>query len=142
MIELNERLPGFSKLLPPAGTPGPGEGQRRSLREWATGRRAARNQAQAGPPDIVDRHRWRAGVTPPRAVDPTTGGRLQDSVRALGEETEANRAELERRAMARDDPGCPPDLWESDEAGPSDRHNDNRADRDRCRHERNDRSDR
>jgi hypothetical protein len=108
LVELNQRLPDTGKLLLPAGTPAPFEGRRRSLREWAADRRAARNQPAAGPPDVVDRHRWRAGIAPPRAVDPTTRGRLHDSVRALGEEAEANRAELERRAMARDDPGCPP----------------------------------
>jgi len=88
-IELNERLPEAGKLPPPAGTPGPGEDRRRSLRKWATDRHA-RNQLQAGPPDLVDRHRWRSGSTPPRAVDPATRARLQDAVRALGEETEAN----------------------------------------------------
>jgi hypothetical protein len=56
---------------------------------------------------VVDRHRWRTGVTTPRAVDPATRGRLQDAVRSLGEEAEANRAELERRAIAYDDPGRP-----------------------------------
>src|SRR6266511_2518815 len=75
MIELNQRLPDSGKLLPPAGTPGPGEGRRRSLREWAADRRAARNQLQAGPPDVVDQHRWRTGATLPRAVDPATRGR-------------------------------------------------------------------
>jgi hypothetical protein len=29
-------------------------------------------------------------------------------VRGLGEEAEANRAELEHRAITHDDPGCPP----------------------------------
>jgi hypothetical protein len=132
MVELNERLPDAGKLLPPAGTPGPGEGRRRSLREWAADRRAARNQLPAGPPDVVDRHRWRAGVTPPRAVDPATRGRLHDSVRALGEEAEADRAdraELECRAMAYDDPGCPPDSFGPDEPGRSERHH--RTDRGR-----------
>jgi hypothetical protein len=124
MVELNERLPDAGKLLPPAGTPGPGEGRRRSLREWAADRRAARNQPAAEPPDVVDRRRWRAGVTPPRAVDPATRGRLQDAVRALGEEAEADRAELERRAVAYDDPGCPPDLFGPDEPGTSERHHD------------------
>ncbi len=123
LVELNERLPDSGKLLPPAGTPGPGEGRRRSLRERAADRRATRNQPQAGPPDVVDRHRWRAGIVPPRAVDPTTRGRLRDSVRAPGEEAEANRAELERRAMAHDDPGCPPDIFGPDEPGTSERHN-------------------
>ncbi len=98
MIELNQRLPDPSKLLPPAGTPGPGEGQRRTLRERIADRRVARTQPQAGPPDVVDRHRGRAGVTP-RPADPTTRARLQDSVRALGEEAEANHAELEQRGM-------------------------------------------
>ncbi len=125
MIELNQRLPDSGKLLPPAGTPGPGEGRRRSLREWAADRRAARNrQSTVGPPDVVDRDRWRMGVTPPRAVDPTIRGRLQDSVRALGEEVEANQAELEQRALAYDDPGCPPDLFGPDEPGTSERHHD------------------
>ncbi len=82
MVELNERLPDAGKLLPPAGTPGPHEGRRRSLREWAADRRAARTQLQAGPPDVVDRHRWPASAVPPRAVDPATRGRLQDAVRA------------------------------------------------------------
>jgi len=122
MIELNQRLPDSDKLLPPAGTPGPGEGRRRSLREWAADRRAARNHLQAGPPDVVDRYRWQAGVTP-RAADPTTRARLQDSVRALGEEAEDDRAELEQRALAYDDPGCPPDLFGPDEPGTSERHN-------------------
>jgi len=63
-----------------------------------------RNLPQAGPPDVVDRHCWRSGIAPPRAVDPTTRERLQHSVRALGEEVEADRAELERRVMAYDDP--------------------------------------
>ncbi len=116
MVELNERLPDAGKLLPPAGTPGPDEGRRRSLREWAADRRAARNQRQAGPPDVADRHRWRAGIAP-RAVDPATRGRLHDAVRALGEEAEANRAELEQRAVAHDDPGCPPDRFGPGRAG-------------------------
>jgi len=124
MIELNQRLPDSGKLLPPAGTPGPNESRRRSLREWAADRRAARNrQSTVGPPDVVDRDRWRMGATP-RAVDPTTRGRLQDSVRALGEEVEANQAELEQRALAYDDPGCPPDLFGPDEPGTSERHHD------------------
>jgi hypothetical protein len=131
MIELNERLPDSGKLLPPAGTPGPGEAQRRSLREWATDRRAT---------SWVDRHHWQAGVTPPRAVDPTTRGRLHDSARALGEEAEADRAELERRAMAHDDPGCPPDIFGPDKPGTSERHH--HTDRDRGREERDDRDDR
>jgi hypothetical protein len=59
-------------------------------------------------------------------------------VRALGEEADANQAELERCAMAYDDPGCPPDIFEPDEQHPSQRHN--RADRDR--QERDDRDDR
>ncbi len=139
MIELNQRLPDPSKLLPPAGTPGPGEGQRRTLRERIADRRVARTQPQAGPPDVVDRHRGRAGVTP-RPADPTTRARLQDSVRALGEEAEANRAELERRAMAHEDPGCPPDLFGPDEQGTSKRHH--RTDRDRGREERDGRDDR
>jgi hypothetical protein len=50
IVELNERLPDAGKLLSPAGTPGPGEG-RRSL--GGAGRRAARNQPQAGPADVV-----------------------------------------------------------------------------------------
>jgi hypothetical protein len=81
-----------------------------------------RNQPRAGPPDIVivDRCRWRSGVAPLQPVDLTTRGRLQDSVRALGEEADANRAELERRAMAHDDPGCPPDR--PPHTGPSNRH--------------------
>jgi hypothetical protein len=33
MIGLNERLPNSDKLLPPAGTPDPGEGRPRSLRQ-------------------------------------------------------------------------------------------------------------
>jgi hypothetical protein len=136
MIELNERLPDSGKLLPPVGTPGPYEGRRRSLREWAADRRAARNQPTPGPPDVVDRHRWRAGVTP-RAADPATRARLQDAVRALGEEAEADRAELERRAMAHNDPGCPPDLFGPDESGTSERHH--RADRDRGRQVRDER---
>jgi hypothetical protein len=125
MVELNERLPDAGKLLPPAGTPGPDEDRRRSLRERIAERRFARNQPTAGPPDVVDRHRWRSGVAP-RAVDPTIRGRLQDSVRALGEEADADRAELERRAVAYDDPGCPPDRY-------------HRADRDRSRQDRDDR---
>jgi hypothetical protein len=122
MIELNERLPDSGKLLPPAGTPGPGEGQRRTLRERIADRRFARSQPQAGPPDVVDRHRWRVGITPPQAVDPATRGRLHDAVRALGEEAEANRAELKQRAVAYDDPGCPPDLFGPDAPGTSERH--------------------
>jgi hypothetical protein len=120
IIELNERLPDSGKLLPPAGTPGLHEGRRRSLRERIADRRFARSQPQAGPPDVVDRRRWRAGVTP-RAADPATRGRLQDSVRALGEEAEADRAEPEQRALAYDDPGCPPDLFGPDEQGTSER---------------------
>jgi hypothetical protein len=120
MVELNERLPDSGKLLPPVGTPGPDEGRWRSLRERIAERRFARSQPQAGPVDVVDRHRWRAGVTP-RAADPASRGRLQDSVRALGEEVEANRAELERRVMAHDDPGCPPDIFGPDEQGTSER---------------------
>jgi hypothetical protein len=134
MVELNERLPGAGNLLPPAGTLGPGEGRRRSLREWAADRRAARNQLQAGPPDVVDRQRWRAGAASPRAVDPTSRARLQDAVRALGEEAEANRAELERQALAHDDSSCPPDLFRPDEPGASAR--DHRADRNHGRQER------
>ncbi len=138
MVELNERLPDSGKLLPPAATPGPNEGRRRSLREWAADRRAARNQPTAGPPDVVDRYRWLAGVTPPRAVEPAIRGRLQDSVRALGGEAEANQAELEERALAYDDPGCPPDLFGPDEPGTSERHHDH----DRDRQDRDDRDDR
>ncbi len=124
MVELNQRLPDAGKLLPPAGTPGPNEGRRRSLREWAADRRAARNQPTAGPPDVVDRYRWRAGVAPPRSVDPATRGRLHDAVRALGEEADADRAELEQHAVAYDDPGCPPGLFGPDESGTSERHPD------------------
>jgi hypothetical protein len=137
MIELNERLPDSSKLLPPLGAPDPNEGRRRSLRERIADRRFARNQSQAGPPDMVDRHGWRAGIAP-GAVDPTTRARLHDSVRALGEEAEANRAELERRALAHDDPGCPPNR--PPRTGPFERHS--RADHDRSRQERDDRDDR
>jgi hypothetical protein len=137
MIELNERLPDSGKLLPPAGTPAPHEGRRRSLRERIADRRFARSQPQAGPPDVVDRYRWRAAVTP-RAADPATRTRLQDSVHALGEE--ADRAELERRAMAHDDPGGPPDLFGPDQPGTSQRHH--CTDRDRGRQERDDRNDR
>ncbi len=108
--------------------PAPFEGRRRSLRQWAADRRAARNQPQGGPPDVVDRHRWRSGVTPPRAVDPTTRGRLQDAMRALGEEADADRAELERRALAHGDPGCPPDLFGPDKPGTAEHHHDNRYD--------------
>jgi hypothetical protein len=136
MIELNERLPDSSKLLPPVGMPGPGEGRRRSQRDWTADRRAMRNLPNAGPPDVVGRRRWRSGVAPPRAVDPTTRGRLQESVRALGEEAEANRAELEPRATAHDDPGCPPDIFGPDEPGTSER---NRRDRDRQRDDRDER---
>jgi hypothetical protein len=124
MVELNQRLPDSGKLLPPAGTPGPYEGRRRPLREWAADRRAARNQPTAGPPDAVDRDRWRTGATPPRAVDPITRGRLQDSVRALGEEAEANQAELEQRALVYDDPGCTPDLFGPDQPGATKRPHD------------------
>ena len=138
MIELNQRLPDAGKLLPPAGTPASFEGRRRSLREWAADRRAARNQLQAGPPGVVDRDRWRAGGTPPQAVDPATRGRLQDAVRALGEEADANQAELEQRAVAYDDPGCPPDLFEPDEPNTSER----RHDHDRDRLERDERDER
>jgi hypothetical protein len=137
MVELNERLPDSGKLLPQIGTPGPGEGRRRSLRQWAADRRGARNQPQAGPADIVDRHRWRAGVAPPRAVDPTTRGRLHDALRALGEEANANRAELERQTMAHNDPGCPPDIFGPDESGTSERNN--RTGRYRGRQERDER---
>jgi len=119
------------------GTP---RGRRRSLRERIADRRFARDQLQAGPPDVVDRHRWRAGVTPPRAADPATRGRLQDAVRALGVEAEADRAELERRALAHDDPGCPPDLLGPEEPDTSKRHT--RAGRDRGRRERDDRDER
>jgi hypothetical protein len=139
IIELNERLPDSGKLLPPAGTPGPDEGRRRSLRERIADRRFARSQPQAGPPDVVDRHGWRAGVTP-GAVDPTTRVRLQGSMRALGEEAEGNRAELERRAMAYDDPGCPPDIFGPDEPGTSEQRH--RADRDRGRQDRDQRDER
>jgi hypothetical protein len=136
MVELNERLPDAGKLLPPAGTPGLGEGRRRTLRERIADRRFARSQPQAGPPDVVDRHRWRSVVMPPQAVDPTTRARLQDSVRALGEEANADRAELERRAMAHDDSGCPPDIFGPNEPDTSGRHH--RADRDRGREDRDD----
>src|SRR6266511_801950 len=127
MIELNQRLPDPNKLLPPAGTPGPGEGPRR----------IARTQPQVGPADVVDRHRWHVGITPPQAVDPTRRARLQDAVRALGEEAEADRAELERRALAHDDPGCPPDLFGPDEPATSERQH--RADHDHGRQERDER---
>jgi hypothetical protein len=140
MVELNERLPDSGKLLPSVGTPGPDEGRRRSLRQWAADRRAARNQPRAGPPDVVDRYRSRGGVAPPRSADPATRARLQDSVRALGEEADADRAELERRAMGHDDPGCPPDILGPDERGTSERHH--RTDRDRGREERDGRDDR
>jgi hypothetical protein len=139
LIELNERLPDAGKLMPPVGTPGPGEGRRRSLRERIADRRLARSQPQAGPPDVVDRHGWRADIVP-GAVDPTTRQRLQDSVRALGEEAEANRAELERRAIAHNDPGCPPDIFGPDKPGTSQRHH--RADRDHSRQQRDDRDER
>jgi hypothetical protein len=138
-VELNERLPDSSKLLPPVGTPGPGEGRRRSLREWAADRRAARNQPTAGPLDVVDRRRWRAGVTPSRAVGSTARARLEDAVRVLGEQAEANRAELEPRAIPHDDPGCPPHIFGPDEPGTSERHQ--RTDRDRGWEERDDRDD-
>jgi hypothetical protein len=68
--------------------------------------RAQQRARLAGPPDIVDWQRWRSGIAPPRAVDPTTRGRPQDSVRALGEEAEQqarDRQELERRALSHDD---------------------------------------
>jgi hypothetical protein len=52
-------------------------------------------------------------------MGPATRGRLQDAVRSLGEEAEANRAELERRAIAYDDPGCPPDSFGPNEPGTS-----------------------
>jgi hypothetical protein len=87
-------------------------------------------------------HRWRAGAAPPRAVDPTTRARLQDAVRALGEEADANRAELERRAMAYDDPGCPPDRFGSHEPGTSERRTTDRGRHDRSWRERDDRDDR
>jgi hypothetical protein len=138
-VDLNERLPDAGRLLPPAGTPGPHEG-RRSLRQWAADRRAACTRPTAGPPDVVDRQRWHTGATPPRAVDPATRGRLQDSLRALGEEAQANQAELEQRAMRYDDSGCPPDLFGRGEPGASERHH--RTDRDRSRLERDDRDDR
>ena len=77
---------------------------------------------------------------PPRAVDSATRARLQDSVRALGEEAEADQAELEQRALAYDDPGCPPDLFGPEEPGTSGPHHDH--DRDRGRQERDDRDDR
>jgi hypothetical protein len=48
MIALNERLPDASKLLPPAGHPGPSEGRRRSLQEVVADRRAARAAQHAG----------------------------------------------------------------------------------------------
>jgi hypothetical protein len=142
MIELNERLPDSGKLLPPIGTPGPGEGRRRSLRERIADRRFMRNHPTAGPPDIVDWQRWRAGIPLPREVDPSARGRLQDSVRALGEEAEAARRELEQRTMAYDDPGCPPDIFGPDEPGTSARRNNERGCRDRGREEREDRGDR
>jgi hypothetical protein len=47
--------------------------------------------------------------------------RLQDAVCPLGEEAEANGAELERRAIAYDDPGCPPDSFGPNEPGTSGR---------------------
>jgi hypothetical protein len=122
MIELNQRLPGPHKLLPAVGIPGPGEGQRRTLRERIADRRFARTQPQAGPADVVDRHRWRAGITPPGAVDPTSRQRLQDAVRALGEEAQANRAALEQRALVHKDAGCPPDIFGRDEPDTSQPH--------------------
>jgi len=45
-------------------------------------------------------------------------------VRALGEQADANRAELERRALVYDDPGCPPDLFAPDEPSATERHHD------------------
>jgi hypothetical protein len=50
MVALNERLPDASKLLPPAGHPGPSEGRRRSLRQVVVDRRAARAAQHAGAP--------------------------------------------------------------------------------------------
>ncbi len=79
---------------------------------------------------MVDRHRWRTGVTTPHAVDPATRGRLQDAVRSLGE-AEANRAELERRAIASDDPGCPHHSFGPNEPGTSGRRTSERGGRDR-----------
>ncbi len=59
MVALNERLPDASKLLPPAGQPGPGEGRHRSLRELVADRRAARTSRHAGPPSSALAE-WRA----------------------------------------------------------------------------------
>jgi hypothetical protein len=62
MVELNQRLPDSAKLLPPAGTPGPNKGRRRSLREWAADRRAARNQQS-----MVGRPMWSIDTAGARA---------------------------------------------------------------------------
>jgi hypothetical protein len=54
-------------------------------------------------------------------------------VRAFGEEAEADQTELEQRAVAYDDPGCPPDLFGPDEPSTTERHRDydrNRLERD------------
>jgi hypothetical protein len=87
-VALNERLPDASKLLPPAGHPGPGEGRRRLLREVVADRRAARSgrhpdasalwlpTASGRPtctPSGAGRARWASGGWPRRcAPEPAT----------------------------------------------------------------------
>jgi hypothetical protein len=66
-------------------------------------------------------------------------------MRALGKEAdhqERDRQELERRAMSRDDPGCPPDIVGPGGPGTSERRNGDRRSRDAGWEEREDRSDR
>jgi hypothetical protein len=101
MVALNERLPDAYKLLPPAGQPGPGEGQRRSLHQVVADRRAARAAQYAGPPPsrlaewLADRQRHsdqqaervRAGAVGERQVAEAL------RIRATGPDPEAGRYE-------------------------------------------------
>jgi hypothetical protein len=90
LAALNERLPDAYKLLPPAGQPGPGEGQHRSLRELVADRRAARAAHRAGPP-------------PPGLAD-----WLADRQRQADQQADRRRAgAVAERRVAADDRGCP-----------------------------------
>ena len=123
MVELNERLPDAGKLL------------RRSARQGHT--RAGAGRCASGSPIVAShatsrrpgRPMWSTGTAGAQASrrgrwTPTTRARLQDAVRALGEEAAADRVELEHRAVADDDPGCPPDLFGPDQPGTAARRND------------------
>jgi hypothetical protein len=107
---LAERGPAHARL--PDTWPGHPDAEfmrRRSLREVAADRRAARATRRAGPPPgvtLADRAYNRPSVTRP-AKDPAAERRLGEALRSRT----AERAERDERddlaAMAFDDPGCP-----------------------------------